>query len=213
MVTIHKQPEPQAWINYRRTPGVPYQALPELRQALLEEQGYICAYCMRRIPVRDRLPTRNDDISETSRIEHIQSRERYPARARDYNNMVICCPGMIDGTAHCDRSKANQDISFTPLDEKVQSSISYGTKDGAIKSANPTWNGEINTALALNNPLLKRNRLQTLAGIRTVLEKKKWKKAVLEKRLKEWQGFKDGQKKPYCGIIIWYLEKKIRQMV
>ena len=27
------------------------------------------------------------------------------------------------------------------------------------------------------------------------------------------QGFKAGQKKPYCGIIIWYLEKKIRQMV
>ena len=125
MVTIHKQPEPLAWINYRRTPGVAYQALPELRQALLEEQGYICAYCMRRIPVRDRLPVRNDGISETSRIEHLQSQEHYTERALDYTNMVICCPGMIDGTAHCDRSKANHDISFTPLDSNVQSSISY----------------------------------------------------------------------------------------
>jgi uncharacterized protein (TIGR02646 family) len=213
MVTILKQREPQAWINYRRTPGVAYQALPELRQALLEEQGYICAYCMRRIPVRDRLQARNDDIGETSRIEHIHSRERYTERALDYTNMVICCPGMIDGTAHCDRSKANQDISFTPLEAHIQSSITYGTKDGEIKSDNRAWNGEINIALARNNPLLKRNRVQVLAGIRAVLEKKKWKKTELEKRLEEWQGFKDGKKKPYCGIVIWYLEKKIRQMV
>lgn len=41
MRKINKGPEPVKWKQYRKTPGVKYQSIPELRDSLLKEQGYI----------------------------------------------------------------------------------------------------------------------------------------------------------------------------
>ena len=44
MVTIKKGKEPQAWVEKRNTPGfTQFESSEELKQSLLEEQGYICA--------------------------------------------------------------------------------------------------------------------------------------------------------------------------
>ncbi len=99
MIKINKQNEPASWSQYRFTPGVPYQANEELRQALLTEQGFICAYCMRKIPVTD------FSQRESTRIDHIKSRFNYSNLELEYENLVICCPGFIDGYEHCDKSK------------------------------------------------------------------------------------------------------------
>lgn len=207
MIRITKGHEPAEWTAYRKTPGAVYHAIPELRDALLTEQGYLCAYCMRRIPVKD------PDNSDTSRIEHIQPRTIYPHSELDYTNMVICCPGFINSSEHCDKSKNKQEISFTPFNINVQNSISYSTKDGTVQSSNDGWNTEMNDVLCLNNSLLKINRSQVLKGIRAILEKKKWKRAELENQLHHWSNPNaDGKRSPYCGIVIWYLEKKLRQL-
>lgn len=42
MIKINKSREPREWTEYRLTTGVDYEAIPELRKALLKEQGYIC---------------------------------------------------------------------------------------------------------------------------------------------------------------------------
>lgn len=97
MILITKNKEPKAWTAHRMTPGATYEAKSELRTSLLKEQGYICAYCMRRIPIHDANST------ETSRIEHIKCRERYKDLEMDYDNMVICCPGSINDDFHCDK--------------------------------------------------------------------------------------------------------------
>ena len=120
MILIQKKSEPKEWQEYRCTPGVDYQSIPELVDALLEEQGYICAYCMRRIPHKDRL-YKKDGINyvltdEDHRVEHIQSRENHDDKKLDYSNMVVCCPGHIGNEEHCDRLKGSKDILFTPLD-------------------------------------------------------------------------------------------------
>ena len=101
MKKIAKSKEPKEWTKYRLTPGVKYSPIPELREALLKEQGYLCAYCMRRIPTKD------SNSDETSRIEHVKSRKNHPELQLDYSNMVICCPGAIgDGVSfHCDKSR------------------------------------------------------------------------------------------------------------
>ena len=206
MITINKGNEPAEWTAYRNTPGTTYQAIEPLRTALLNEQGHICAYCNRPIPVT------NSENKETSRIEHIQCRDNYPERQLDYTNMVVCCPGFIDGTEHCDKSKKNHNISFTPFDPNVQQSVSYGAKEADIKSSNATWNNEIDTILKLNNKLLKKNRNETLDGVRAILDKKKWSRAHIENKLMEWTNIdNEGKYKAYCGIVIWYLNKKLRQ--
>lgn len=210
MIRINKATEPAEWTAKKLTSGFnKYEPISELRVALLQEQGYICAYCMRKIPVE----IKDKNESETSKIEHINSRDSYPHLQLNYDNMIICCPGNINGSYHCDKSKGKLAITFSPFDISIQQSISYGTKDGTIKSNLSNVNDDINNILSLNNGMLKSNRFHTLRGMRSILEKKKWKKAQLEIKLNEWDNFNnDGKLKPYCGIIVWYLKKKLKNM-
>lgn len=51
MILIEKQSEPQSLQKHRNTPGADFDGMDkaELRLYLLQEQGYLCAYCMKRI--------------------------------------------------------------------------------------------------------------------------------------------------------------------
>ena len=193
MRKINKGQEPKEWTAYRLTPGVSYQAIPELRQALLEEQGYICAYCMRRIPCQDA------NSGETSRIDHIKCRDRWPELGLSYNNMVLCCPGAITDDFHCDKRKDNRDISFSPFDDDFINTLKYGTKDGRMQSTNADWDQEINEVLNLNNALLKSNRAEVINAVCHAFAKdamEKWNNKDAEGRLK-----------PYCGIVVWFMKR------
>jgi len=212
MIRINKRAanEPQSWKDYKNTPGAKYAPSGDLRNALLSEQGCICAFCMRRIPVVKRDPQE----AEFSKIAHILSRGRHTYRELDYDNMVICCPGNINGTAHCDKSQGGNDITLPVFNIQLQQTITYKNYDGSIKSSNDDWDREINDRLCLNNVLLQMNRKQALEGIRMILEKKKWTSAEIGNKLEEWSSFDaEGKLKPYCGIVIWYLEKKLRQIL
>lgn len=205
MRKITKNKEPKEWTEYRLTPNVDYESIPELRKSLLQEQGYICAYCMRRIPNKDK------NSNEDSRIDHILSRDNHPDKKLDYTNMVMCCPGAISKEFHCDKLKSEQDITFSLFDDSFIPTLKYSTKNGSIESTNPTWNKEINSILNLNNEILKANRLEALDGVICSLEGKQWTSSELRKKLEEWDN-KDNKDefKPYCGIVVWYLNKKLK---
>jgi len=198
MIRINKGQEPNEWLQYRLTSGVEYAAIPELRKALLIEQGYICGYCMKR-------------ISDNGRIEHIKCRERYPEHKLDYNNMIICCSGETGADFHCDRKKENRDISFTPFDTNFIDTVSYATKSGKIKSSNTNWNDELNNVLNLNFKILQNNRKQVIDAICLYLNKKGWTNTQLISQLLKWQSFDNEHKlKEYCGVVIWFLQKKLK---
>ena len=223
MIQIKKNPEPRKWLEYRSTPGVDYQSIPELVDSLLEEQGYICAYCMRRIPSKDRLYKRDGKTfvhtNEDHRIEHMLSRENHDDKKLDYSNMVICCPGHIGNEDHCDRLKDNKDISFSPLDANFIATLSY-KMDGAIVSSNESYDKEINEVLNLNTPILKENRKNIWEAVKKELivqkGEKSWNKAILSKYIKKYSSKtrKDGKIKltPYCGVVLFFLQKKLKQM-
>ena len=210
MIRIAKSKEPEDWTARKNTPGVTkykHATIPALKEALLKEQGYICAYCMRRIPIKD------NGNNEQYEIDHVFSQLNHPELQFEYGNMAICCPGFINGIEHCDKSKHDNDLNIPIFSPLAQASISYSTKNGEIKSDNQVWDLDMNNILCLNNISLKNNRSQTLDGVRTILEKKKWSKAEMQNKLEEWSNFDAlGRLKPYCGIVIWYLQKKIRQM-
>lgn len=207
MIKINKGDEPDAWTQKKDTPGfTKYEPITELRDALLAEQGYICAYCMREIPTKDK------GVKETSKIEHVKSRDDRPDLQLDYDNMVICCPGYINADDHCDKLKDGDSVSFSLFTNYFPNTLSYSTKSGEIKSSNTTWNKEINELLNLNNSMLAANRMNTIDGVHQVLLKKKWRKAKLQEKLEEWENLdNDGKRKAYCGIVIWYLKRKLRQ--
>lgn len=223
MILIKKNSEPREWLKYRNTPGVDYQSIPELVDSLLEEQGYICAYCMRRIPCKDRLYKKDGKTfvltNEDHRIEHMQSRENHEDKKLDYSNMVICCPGHIGNEEHCDRLKDNKDITFSPLDANFIATLSY-KMDGAIVSSNESYDKEINEVLNLNTPILKENRKKIWEAVKKELiaqkGEKSWNKAILSKYIKKYSSKtrKDGKFKltPYCGVVLFFLQKKLKQM-
>jgi uncharacterized protein (TIGR02646 family) len=208
MIRIDKNVEPSIWAEIKKTPGISFESADkkELRRALLEEQGYICGYCMRRINSAD------------SKIEHIKPQSKNPTDTLDYNNLIICCNGDITGandskSFHCDTRKAENTISFTPFSQSFIDTLSYSSKDGEIKSSRPKYNEEINNILNLNLSALKSNRLETLKGVVNQLAKKKdWKKSEISSMLLKWASkASDGKLKAYCGIVIWFLTKHLRK--
>lgn len=130
-----------------------------------------------------------------------------------YFNMVICCPGNLNNEFHCDTLKKGNSVSFDLFNSELEKSIKYFPKDGKIESSNLKWDSEINTLLNLNHLLLKYNRKETLSGIIKSIETKGWNRTSLNRNLKKWSTFDSQDKlKPFCGIVIWYLQKKLKQL-
>lgn len=201
MIKITKTQEPKEWTEKIKTPGFKeYSSIPELRDALLNDQGYICAYCMNRIG------------KNNSKIEHIKSQSEYSELQFEYSNMVICCKGKTNNEAHCDTSKGDEDISFDIFSDSFFNTISYKSSDGEILSTNTVYNKEINKILNLNHKTIKINRFSVLDGlIKSISKKKNWTKKGVINQLTYWSN-KDNKYQPYCGIVIWYLKRKIKYL-
>ena len=220
MRKINKGKEPNGLKEYRAIPGANYKDMSttckdELRDSLLKDQGYICAYCMRHIPANDK------DSNTATKIEHIQCQTYHPDRDLDYTNMVICCPGVIDGAAakrqHCDTKKGESDITFDLFSDAFISTLSYGSKSGEITSSNTAYNKEINETLNLNYSLLKVNRARVIKAIQQSGipkdNKGRWLKSDIIKLIKRWNNIgSDGKYKEYCGIAVWYLNKQLKRV-
>lgn len=217
MIKIVKNPEPHEWTEYRKTPGAVYQSFGYLVKALLEEQGYICAYCMRRIPCKDKI--NGESTQEDHRIEHIKCRDNYPELQLDYTNMVICCPGHIGDESHCDRLKGNNPISFSPFDQAFIDTINYNA-DGEISSTNEQYNAELESVLNLNTSLLVMNRraviTEVINQINAQKKNKPWNKSTLNKLITKYSSMQNmGEEMeyiPYCGIVLYYLRKKLKKL-
>lgn len=213
MIKITKGMEPTEWKLYRETPDASYAGAggkkKELRRALWNEQGHLCAYCMKRITISD------GKQKETTRIEHIQSEEwckknNHRELLLDYHNLVLCCQGDdANGKAepsleYCDKSKKNACLSFDIFSDTFEKTLFYDIEDGTLSSCDPEIDHDINVTLNLNNPYLRRNRL---AALTAWLEAMDISPLTLEEELLHLRTpTNNGDLIPYCGIIIWYVE-------
>jgi uncharacterized protein (TIGR02646 family) len=126
----------------------------ELRNSLLLEQGYICCYCMKRIPESGHNPG--------CKVEHVNSQRKFPAQQLDYDNLLIACLGGMGLPKHlqtCDTFKGESKISFNPANKikNIEKFIKY-TAFGEIYSDDLQINYDINKVLNLNNQTLRKNR-------------------------------------------------------
>ena len=88
MKFIDKSKEPEEFTNWKALANQDWQPnwdnfqKPEkniVHNSLLQEQGYICCYCGRRISRQD------------SHIEHLKPRNQYPELALNYHNILASC--------------------------------------------------------------------------------------------------------------------------
>lgn len=193
----------------------------KVRNLLMQEQGHLCAYCMRRIP-DERISKDNPNIKDTY-IEHWHARscqhDSSDNKGLDYNNMLAVCSGNETATGNhrkryftCDKKRGNQVLKVNPLDEDTLNTIYYES-DGRIKSNDNIINHDIDVKLNLNCCLeavnLPQNRKAVLDAIQKDLAEQDgdFVKNCRE-QLAIWENETD-YKTPYIGIAIWWLRKQI----
>ncbi len=220
MITINKNPPPLELIQARRiivNTNKPYDALDTdtkeaIRKSLCEEQGYLCAYCMGRIePTEGRM-----------KIEHWLDRSTHEGDTQlDYSILLGVCCGKTNYKnkqhSHCDDSRGNSSLKFNPANpaHHPHLRITYLLKNGEILSEDKEFREQLNNVLNLNNQVLLNNRLNVLKGVQDSLEKcapnATISRTQLQKFLDKYQDPNTkGKKEPYCGIAIWYIQKKLK---
>ena len=212
MLYIQKTKEPESLTRYRKQKFAYYDGYPEkddVRNQLLDEQGFLCAYCMRRID------------KENMKIEHWYPEDRLTESEQlDYSNMLGVCRGHIDGTKGsddtCDTHKGNALICVNPTCKATLDKIKYRSSTGEIYSDDQNIQKDLNETLNLNSAkhLLKLNRKATLDSaieeMSRLQNQGNWSRSFMESMLAKYQGKNsEGKKKEYAGIIVWYLQNKL----
>lgn len=73
-----------------------------MQEALLREQGYLCAYCAARIE------------QDSMRIEHWHPHSTHPQLRFKWSNLLGVCVGLTNGEEHCDRIRGDRVLVTRP---------------------------------------------------------------------------------------------------
>ena len=193
-----------------------------IRTQLLKEQGYLCAYCMRKIS--------ND---ATTTIEHLIPISLDGKQALNYKNMLACCDGgrgSIDKNKIlcCDAAKGDKKLTISPFKKEQVDKIRYN-RDGFIHlyPEDPEIMRDIKDVLKLNgeydadgnylsdtSTMIVSGRKQAYRKTQQFiigLEKKnKLNAAVIKKRIQEIE--KAPEKDEYAGVLLYVLKRKLREI-
>ena len=157
------------------------------------------------------------------KIEHWYPEDRLSdVKKLEYSNMLGVCMGHIEGTKGvddtCNTHKGNILITVSPLDMSTLSKIKYRTSTGEIYSEDKQIQKDLNDTLNLNSSkhLLSINRktvLNTVIMEMSKMQKKGiWSRRVIESIKEQYEKMDiTGKKKEYAGIVLWYLNKKLKQ--
>lgn len=214
MVCVTKQNQPSSLVGYKQQTNAKYDGAnftpikEDIRKNLLDEQYYLCAYCMQRIY--------NDGLS--TKIEHWHCQQDYKDESLDYKNMLAVCrgnEGQPSKSQHCDTKKGSSKLKYNPssLPCIIENTISY-QRNGKIESSDKDFNGELNDILNLNIEYLTNNRAAVYESINEALSKKpdKRTKAEIQKLIDKWQSTDENNyKKEYFGVAVYLLNKKLQR--
>ena len=199
-----------------------FDKLPKeiIRQTLLEDQRYLCAYCMRKI--------KNDGLKTA--IEHWYPLSRDKEQALDYGNMLAVCDGGKSWRGRekrilcCDAYKADEiALKISPLNKQQMEKIVYH-KDGFIKTypKDEKLDEDINEKLRLNGiwkkgefiadtstGLVKGRKdayLRYKRFIKKLSDRGECTSGRIKKKMIELEKAEQGQE--YMGVLLYYLNRK-----
>ncbi|MEH1923079.1 retron system putative HNH endonuclease [Nostoc sp.] len=210
MKYIKKSEEPESFTVWKNLANEDWQPSWEnfskpqktdVHNSLLQEQGFICCYCGRRINTDDR------------HLEHLKPRTTYPQSALEYTNILASCQKdtVRKEPLHCGKIKDkwyDDNLMISPLDVNCAEFFRY-TDDGQILATN---NSEKQLAaettidkLALNIDKLKDLRAKALEPILEIINT-----ITEEERQDLILGFSETDSKGYyeefCAAIIYLLK-------
>lgn len=144
-----------------------------LRKSLLEEQGYICAYCQKRIHeveyIVDVQGNRRKVMS--TEIEHIVPRCHCLTEDKkiDYDNLIASCDGNTRknnrdipfDARHCNNHRGYDLLMISPLMVNCENYFSYEFNGGIVGNIPDA----VDTISKLNLTILKPTRVSKINGV------------------------------------------------
>lgn len=223
----HKLVEFQKDIN-GTYPNLTAPLKQELLKALLEEQGYICAYCMQK-------------INETnSTIEHIigqsfideDGNKLGEENQLNYDKLLVVCEGKsCKDNLHCDKSRAvyqkNRPLYANPLQNRIIQNIKFSEKgmiyykdfleiekieelkkhDELDENSNIKY--DLQKVLNLNCENLKLKRVSLFNALRRVT--KGWtNQEKMKKELDKYLQKSNNEYEEMYQVAVYFLSKKLK---
>lgn len=222
MIVLRRGKEPNSLLQFRKQyPDADYEDTPsrvlkDIREQMWEEQKHLCAYCMRKI-----------DNPSVVRIEHCRPRhsqdeQEYDKKATlDFKWMLGVCYGnsLVRGVKPedktCDAHRGNTELTVNPFDELSVRKIKYKT-DGSIYSDDADINKDVTETLNLNCEAvsLPETRKRVLMEEKSRIMRKckgKSQDAFIRELERTYEGLVQKRNlTPYCGIIISWIESKLK---
>lgn len=209
--------EPQALRDYRNsTPNASYSGYGDkdangntpLKTALANEQGYICCYCMQRI------------TEAKMSVEHYITQNHHvtsplpPQEHKDNDLVFLNMLGSCNtNQRNCSGLRGNVWLTIDPRKIDCERLVRF-EKSGRAYSDDPSIQGEIEKILQLNNPVLQKNRRDTIDRASKRLDSYKKKgflsRSLLENEINYWLEKSEGQYREYCMAAVHYLQSKLK---
>lgn len=208
--------EPQELVEYRKTSGVTYAGLGKdikdiIRKSLVEEQGYICAYCMGKIYVANCTiehyisQTRHENSTYTEKVHRINSLK--------YANMCGVC---INDSEHCDKKRGNIPLEILdPHNPSCEELIAYnlngeiipnGIEEDKVLKDIQTLGLDCQTLIEARNATWE----DVWERFKQDNDKKTWTKDLFLEYAQKYRNKKVGKfglrYHSYCNFIAWYFE-------
>lgn len=157
MIVVQRGKEPGSLLAFRKQypdadyeTDIPTNVLMDIRKQMWEEQGHLCAYCMKKI-----------DDPRVVRVEHC--RPRHPQNETEHDKKATLDFKWMLGVCHgnslnkgvkpedmtCDAHKGNAELTVNPFDKVSVRKIKYKA-DGSIYSDDAEINKDVNVTLNLN---------------------------------------------------------------
>ncbi|RLC07465.1 MAG: TIGR02646 family protein [Deltaproteobacteria bacterium] len=222
---IRKSGEPDSLKAYKSLESEDWQPSyreldkDDLRRSLLEEQGHLCCYCMRRIR------------AGLSRIEHFLPQHMFKEEELNCSNLFLACSvseGLPPSQQHCDIIKGDKLIPKYILHPCCSAYFRYNL-DGeilpfgshtSIKSCARNFdrlNAEQKTVFAtiellnLNTERLKSQRKSIIYEIIKRLDRVE--KERIEQEIQKYENKdNDGKFKRFCEVVLYFLNERLRTL-
>jgi uncharacterized protein (TIGR02646 family) len=217
MLRYPKGPSPSVLPGWQATPHASWDSLPaddkdQVRDAILRDQGKLCAYCQRRIPTGD----------NRMKVEHWRAQSGGSDMLR-WNNLLGVClgdesaeTGSLKGERHCDTARGDAPLFLHPVEGQgpnPRDHLAYSAegevrpKDSPLRS---TVQRDIDT-LNLNAVRLRRERRVVRDELWRRLEKVGWTAKALREEYRA-AHVQPGVRAPaQCEVVRYHVERWARK--
>lgn len=200
MISAPKGPAPVCLTTLTTTPGADWDSVhgdqkQSMRDALVRDQGSLCAYCQRRVQ-----PTESE-----MRIDHWHPRER-GGGVFQWNNLVGSCADRIT----CDVAKQETPLFLHPargVGPDPRRFLRY-TGSGEVV-ADDARAGEDMETLGLNDARLVRARRAVMDALGAWFERSSPTTKELHRRIALLES-PEGESPEYAAVRAYYFRKKVR---